>query len=203
MKSYLPNETKKEILKIVKVIEGTNFTREIERKIANSSVDNSIGEVAIQEQTKNLKQEGERHKQLTQDYKESQIKLNDFKKKIKQSCQDCQKYCDNHEKQTQEQAVQHEGANCCDKKSKEINQIKAKIETNQIKLEQLRKNKPESSKEIQQLISDLAKQRERSTKLRYEAFANRAKCPVLNKLKEERSICPNCQKQNKKKHQYL
>ena len=44
------------------------------------------------------------------------------------------------------------------------------------------------------------KKEEENKKLRHEAFANRVKCPTLNKLKEERKNCSGCQSKIEKKH---
>ena len=48
------------------------------------------------------------------------------------------------------------------------------------------------------LIKELKKAE--STKLRYEAFANRVKCPTLNSLRQERKVCLKCQDQDQKKY---
>ena len=73
----------------------------------------------------------------------------------------------------------------------------------ELKLEELKKSKPEAVKEIQKLTNELVKKKEESTKLRYESFVNRVKCPILSSLKQERKVCSKCQEQDKKKYKSL
>lgn len=198
LKSTLPLETKEKILKDIKIITGLN-TKEITRKIANSPVDPTIGEVAIKDQTQDLKQKGDTYQKLLTEYKKQQDKTDDFKEKSKQ-CKDCQKYCVEHEKENREVISKHEACSYCHKNDKQIEQVKEKVEEIKAKIEALKKSKPGATKEIQKLVNDLTKKKEQSEKLRHEAFANRVKCPILNKLKTERKNCLKCQEQEKKKY---
>jgi len=198
LKSTLPLEIKEKILKDIKIITGLN-TKEMTRKIANSPVDSTIGEVAIKDQTKDLKQKGTTYQKLLEEYKKQQDKINDFKEKSKQ-CKDCQKYCPKNEQKAQEEMVMHEKCSYCHKNDKQIQQLKEKVEEIKEKLETLKKSKPGATKEIEKLTSELTKKKEQSEKLRHEAFANRVKCPTLNKLKAERKDCSKCQEQEKKKY---
>src|SRR5437763_17206302 len=91
LKSTLPLENKEKILRDVKIITGIN-TKEITRKIANSPVDLTISEVAIETLTKDLKQKGKVYQTLLVEVKNQQDKISSFKEKSKQ-CKDCQKYC--------------------------------------------------------------------------------------------------------------
>jgi hypothetical protein len=196
LKSTLPLENKEKILKDIKIITGIN-TKEMTKKIANSPVDLTIGEVAIQEQTKDLKQKGVVYQDLLKEVKKQQEKVDSFKEKNIKKCQDCQKYCDNHEKQTQKVMTEHEVCKHCHKYDKQIQQAKAKVEEIKAKLQ---KTKPGATKEIQKLTAELEQKKEQGEKIRYEALGNRTKCPTLNKLKAERKACPKCQVQEKKKH---
>ena len=81
-----------------------------------------------------------------------------------------------------------------------IQQAKEKIQQAKDKLEELKKTKPEAEKEIKKLTNELNKKEEEKKKLHHEAFANRVKCPVLNKFKEERKNCSGCQGKIEKKH---
>src|SRR3954468_20666720 len=98
LKSTLPLETKEKVLKDSKIITGIN-TKEMTRKIVNSPVDPSIGEIAIKEQVKDLKQKSEVYQKLLTGVKKQQDKTSSFKEKNKQ-CKDCQKYCAEHEVNT-------------------------------------------------------------------------------------------------------
>ncbi|CAH1755994.1 14070_t:CDS:2 [Entrophospora sp. SA101] len=133
LKSTLPLEVKEKIMKDSKIITGVN-TKEMARKIANSPVDPTIGEVAIATQTQDLKQKGATYQKLLDEYKSQHDKINDFKEKNKK-CRDCQKYCSNHEQKTQEEMVKHETCNHCHKYDKQIQQAKEKIEEIKEKLE--------------------------------------------------------------------
>ena len=96
LKSTLPLEVKEKILKDIKIITGLN-TKEMTRKIANSPVDLTIGEVAIKDQTKDLKQKGEVYQKLLGEVKERQEKIDNFKQKnIKRCEENCPKYCAIH-----------------------------------------------------------------------------------------------------------
>jgi hypothetical protein len=198
LKSTLPLENKEKILREIKIITGLN-TKEITRKIANSPVDATIGEVAVREQSKDLKQKGEVYQKLLAEIKKQQDKISSFKEKNKK-CKDCQKYCSKHEQTYQEETTKHETCPHCHKYDKQIQQSKGKVEELKAKLENLKKTKPGATKEIQKLGSELAKQKEKGEKIRYEALGNRTKCPTLNKLKVERKNCKKCQEQIKKKH---
>ncbi|CAI2164569.1 18991_t:CDS:1 [Funneliformis geosporum] len=198
LKSTLPLEVKEKILKDTKLITGIN-TKEITKKIANSPVDLTIGEAAIKSQIQDLKQKGTTYQKLLTEYKKQQSKINDFKEKSKQ-CKDCQKYCPKHEKQNQEVMAKHDTCNFCHKNDKQIEQTKAKVEEIKEKIERLKKSKPGATKEIQKLVNELNKKKAQGEKLRHEAFANRVKCPTLNKLKTERKACSKCQEQEKKKY---
>ncbi|CAJ0925531.1 19188_t:CDS:10 [Entrophospora sp. SA101] len=201
LKSTLPLEIKEKILKDSKIITGVN-TKEMEKKIANSPVDLTIGEVAIATQTQDLKQKGAIYQKKLNEYKNQHEKISDFKEKNKK-CSDCQKYCGNHEKKTQEEMIKHETCHHCHKYDKQIQSAKEKVEEIKEKLEELKKTKPGAVKEIQKLTNDLEKKKEQSTKLRHEVLGNRTKCPTLNKLKLERKDCKKCQDQDKKKHKAL
>ncbi|MEG7978723.1 MAG: hypothetical protein NY202_02185 [Mollicutes bacterium UO1] len=198
LKSTLPLETKEKILKDIKLITGIN-TKEMTRKIANSPVDSTIGEVAIKDQTKDLKQKGAAYQKLLEEYKKQQDKISGFKEKSKQ-CKDCQKYCPKHEQETEAEMVKHETCSYCHQNDKQIQGLKEKVAEIKEKLEALKKSKPGATKEIQKLTGELTKKKEQSEKLRHEAFANRVKCPTLNKLKAERKVCPKCQEQEKRKY---
>lgn len=202
LRSTLPLKDKREIMKAVKLIRSSKISKELERKIANSPLDPTIGEVAIKEQVKDLIKNGDNYQQLLKEYQEKEEKLNNLREKSRQ-CKDCQTCCDKHEKQIQEQKEKHEKCNHCGKNVKQINQIKEEIQKTQEKLESLKKTQPEAEKEIQKTTKELNKKKEISQKLRYEAFANRVKCPVLNDLKEERKKCSKCQAQAKKKYKFL
>jgi len=80
LKSTLPLENKKKVLKDIKIIVGVT-TKEIERKIANSPVDSTIGEVAIQELVQDLKQKGSIYQKLLTEDKKQQEKIDNFKEK--------------------------------------------------------------------------------------------------------------------------
>ena len=95
---------------------------------------------------------------------------------------------------------EHETCKHCHKYDKQVEQAKAKVEEVKKKLADLQKNKPGATKEIQNLTADLEQKKEQSEILRHQALGNRTKCPILNKLKAERKICPKCQGQEKKKH---
>src|SRR4051794_29542835 len=125
LKSTLPLEVKEKILKDIKISKGPN-TKEMERKIANSSVDLTIGEVAIKTQSQDLRKKGENYQKLLQEYKERQDKLNDFKEKSKQ-CKECQKYCSEHEKKSVEKMAKHETCSHCNKNVKPIQKVNQKI----------------------------------------------------------------------------
>ncbi|CAG8453177.1 3887_t:CDS:2 [Ambispora gerdemannii] len=198
LKSTLPLETKEKILKDSKIITGVN-TKEITRKIANSPIDPTIGEVAIAEQSKDLKQKGEVYQKLLAEVKTQQEKIGDFKEKSKQ-CKDCQKYCTKHELKNQVEMAKHETCPHCHKYDKQVQQSKEKVEELREKLENLKKVKPGATKEIQKLINELAKKKEQGEKVRHEALGNRTKCPSLNELKAERKACPKCQEQEQKKY---
>jgi len=198
LKSTLPLEIKTKVLKDIKIIVGAS-TKEIERKIANSPVDSTIGEVAIQELVQGFQQKGSVYQKLLVEDKKQQEKIDSFKEKNKK-CKDCQKYCDGHEKQTQKVMAEHEKCKHCHKYDKQIQQNKEKVEEIKEKLESLRKNKPGAAKEIQKLTTALEEKKEQSEKIRYEALGNRTKCPILNKLKAERKACSKCQEQEKRKY---
>lgn len=198
LKSTLALETKEKILRDIKIITGIS-TKEITRKIANSPIDPTIGEVAIKSQVKDLKQKGEIYQKLLVEFKGQQDKISSFKEKSKQ-CKDCQKYCAKHEQKNQAVMTKHETCSHCHKYDKQIEQFKVKVEALKERLENLKKMRPGSTKEIQKLVNDLAKKKEQGEKIRYEALGNRTKCPILNELKAERKFCPKCQEQVQKKH---
>jgi len=198
LKSTLPLEVKEKILKDIKVITGLN-TKEMARKIVNSPVDSTINEVAIQEQSKDLRKKGEVYQKLLEEVKKQHDKIVTFKEKSKH-CKDCQKHCPKHEQAAQEEATKHEKCNHCHKYDRKIQESKEKIEELKERLETLKKNKPEATKEMQKLANELAKKKQQSEKVRYEALGNRTKCPLLNKLKAERKVCVKCQEQEKKKY---
>ena len=137
LRSTLPLETKEKVLKEIKIITGIN-TKEIMRKVVNSPVDPTIGEVAIQSQVEILNQEGKVYQKLLNEVKRQQEKISDFKAKSKQ-CKDCQKYCPKHEQKTQEEMSKHETCNHCHKYDKQIHQTKEKVEELREKLENLKK----------------------------------------------------------------
>jgi hypothetical protein len=193
LKSTLPLETKEKILKDIKIITGIN-TKEITRKITNSPVDPTIGEVALKSQVEILKQEGKTYQKLLVEVRKQQEKISDFKEKSKQ-CKDCQKYCPKHEQKTQEVMVEHETCKHCQKYDKQIQQSKEKVAELKEKLESLKKTKPGATKEIKKLVTELTKKKEQGEKIRHESFGNRTKCPTLNELKVERKACPKCQGQ--------
>ena len=198
LKSTLPVEVKEKILKDIKIITGLN-TKEITRKIANSPVDSTIGEVAIKDQSKDLRQKGEVYQKLLEEVKRQQEKISNFKEKSGR-CEDCQKYCDEHKKQTQKVMDEHETCKHCHKYDKQIEQARAKVEEIKGRLENLKKTKPGAAKEIHKLTTDLESKKEQSEILRHQALGNRTKCPTLNKLKAERKDCPKCKEQEKKKY---
>src|SRR5205823_5879882 len=136
------------------IITGMN-TKEMTKKIANSPVDPTIGEVAIKDQSKDLKQKGEIYQKLLDEVKKQQDKISNFKERSEQ-CKDCQKYCPKHEQKTQTEMSKHETCNHCHKYDKQIQQAKEKVEELKEKLENLKKTKPGASKEIQKLVNDLA-----------------------------------------------
>lgn len=198
LRSTLSPEVKEKVLKDVKIITGIN-TKEITRKIANSPVDSTISEVAIRSQVKDLKQKGEVYQKLLVGVKKQQEKISDFKAKSKQ-CKDCQKYCPKHEQKTQKVMTEHETCKHCHKYDKQVRQSKEKMVELKEKLENLKKIKPGATKEIQKLVTELAKKKEQGEKIRHESFGNRTKCPTLNELKVERKTCLKCQEQGRKKY---
>jgi len=198
LKSTLPLETKEKVLKDSKIITGIN-TKETMRKIANSPVDATIGEVAIEEQSKDLKQKAKVYQKLLIEVKNQQDKISAFKEKSKQ-CKDCQKYCPKHEQKTQAEMAKHETCQHCHKYDKQIQQSKGKVEELKEKLENFKQARPGAVKEIQKLVTELAKKKEQGEKMRHEALGNRTKCPTLNELKAERKICSKCQEQEQKKY---
>ncbi|CAH1756530.1 13941_t:CDS:2 [Entrophospora sp. SA101] len=198
LKSTLPLETKEKILKDSKIITGLN-TKEIMRKIANSPVDATIGEVAIAEQSKDLKQKSKVYQNFLVEVKNHQDKISSFKEKSKQ-CKDCQKYCAKHEQKTQAEMTKHEACPHCHKFDQQIQQSKAKVAELKEKLENCKQTKPGATKEIQKLVTELAKKKEQGEKMRHEALGNRTKCPILNELKAERKACLKCQEQEQKKY---
>jgi len=198
LKSTLPLKIKEKVLKDIKIIVGA-ITKEMERKIANSPVDSTIGEVAIQELVQGFKQKGSVYQKLLAEDKKQQEKIDSFKEKSKK-CKECQKYCDSHEKQTQKVMVEHEKCKHCHKYDKQIQQTKEEVEKTKERLEKLKKNKPGAAKEIQKLTAAWAEKKKLSEKLRHEALGNRTKCPILNKLKAERKACSKCQEQQKRKY---
>ncbi|CAH1756334.1 20428_t:CDS:2 [Entrophospora sp. SA101] len=195
LKSTLPLKSKKEVLKEIKLIKGSKISKELERKIASSPVDSTIGEVALQEQVKDLIKSGETYQQLLQEFQEKENEFNKFKEKTER-CKDCQKYCSDHQKEIEK----HKTCSHCHKNDKQIQQTKEKIKEIKDKLEELKKTKPEAEKEIKKLTKELNKKEEENKKLYHEAFANRVKCPTLNELKEERKKCSGCQSKIEKKH---
>jgi len=195
LKSTLPLKNKMEVLKEAKLIKGPKLSKELERKIANSPVDPTIGEIALQEQTKDLIKSSETYQKLLQEFQEKKSGLSEFKEKIKH-CKDCQKYCSNHQKEIE----RHKICDHCHKNDKQIQQVKEKINEVKNKLEELKKIKPEAEKEIKKLTNELSKREEEKKKFHHEAFANRVKCPILNKFKEERKNCSSCQGKIEKKH---
>jgi chromosome segregation ATPase len=198
LKSTLALETKEKILRDIKIVTGIN-TKEITRKIANSPVDLTVSEVAVETLTKDLKQKGKVYQTLLVEVKNQQDKISSFKEKLKQ-CKDCQKYCAKHEQKNQVGMAKHETCSHCHKYDKQIQQFKVKVEELKEKLESLKKTKPDATKEIQKLVNDLAKKKEQGEKIRYEALGNRTKCPILNELKAERKFCSKCQEQGQKKY---
>jgi DNA repair exonuclease SbcCD ATPase subunit len=198
LKTTLPLEIKEKILKDIKIITATN-TKGMERKIAGSPIDLNISKAAIENLTKELKQKGEVYQKLLAEVKKQQEKTSDFKEKNKQ-CKNCQKYCSAHEKKTQKVMSEHETCKHCHKYDKQIQQSKEKLEKLTEKLEKLKKTKPGASKEIQKLVNDLKKEKKQNEKMRHEAFGNRTKCLILNKLKSERKDCLKCQEQKQKKY---
>jgi uncharacterized protein YukE len=198
LKSTLPLEIKEKILKDIKIITGIN-TKEMMRKIANSPVDQTIGEVAIRSQAKDLKQKNEVYRKLQEEFKKQQEKISSFKEKNKQ-CKDCQKYCSNHEQKTQKVMVEHEKCKHCHKYDKQVQQSKEKVTEMKEKLENLKRTKPNATKKIQKLINELAKKKGQDKKIRYESFGNRTKCSILNELKAERNVCSKCKEQERKKY---
>lgn len=198
LRSTLPLEVKEKILKEIKIITGIN-TKEMTRKIANSPVDPTIGEVAIKSLAKDLKQKGEIYQKLLSEVKKQQEKISDFKEKSKQ-CKDCQKYCPKHEQKTQKVMVEHETCKHCHKYDKQVQQSKERVAELKEKLESLKRTKPDATKEIQKLVAELAKKKEQGGKIRHESFGNRTKCPTLNELRFERKTCPKCQGQGQKKY---
>lgn len=199
LKSTLPLEIKEKILKDIKIIVGIN-TKEMTKKIANSPVDPTIGEVAIKSQAKDLQQKGGNYQKLLTEVKKQQDKISSFRENEVKKCKNCQKYCPSHEEKTQEIMTKHETCNHCHQYDQQIHQFKEKGEELKKKLENLKKTKPGATKEIQKLVNDLAKKKEQGEKLRYQALGNRAKCPTLNKLKVERKACLKCQGQEQKKY---
>ena len=198
LKSTLPLEVKEKVLRDIKIITGLN-TKEMARKIANSPVDSTIGEVTIKDQSKDLKQKSEIYQKLLEEVKKQQDKISKLKEKSRR-CKDCQKYCDEHEKQTQKVMAEHETCKHCHKYDKQIEQAKEKVEEIKEKLENSRKTKPGATKEIQKLTIALEEKKKQGEKIRHEALGNRTKCPILNKLKAERKVCSKCQEQEKRKY---
>ncbi|CAG8648397.1 4784_t:CDS:2, partial [Paraglomus occultum] len=79
IKSTLSHESKTEILKDLKIISGSK-NKEIMKKIANSPVDLTISEVAVQEQIQDLKQKGTNYQKKSVAYKTQHEKIATFKK---------------------------------------------------------------------------------------------------------------------------
>ena len=183
-------------MKEAKLIKGTKISQELERKLANSPVDLTIGEVALQEQIKDLIKSSKTYQKLLQEYQEKESELNSFKEKTEQ-CKDCQKYCSKHK----EKVEKHENCSYCHKNDKQIQQIKEQVKEMKEKLEELKKTKPEAEKEIKKSTINLNKKEEEKQNLHREAFTNRVKCPTLNKIKEERKNCSGCQDKIRKKHE--
>ncbi|RHZ35471.1 DNA gyrase subunit A [endosymbiont GvMRE of Glomus versiforme] len=195
LKSTLPLKNKKEVLKEVKLIKGAKISKELERKIATSPIDPTIGEIALQEQIKDLIKSGENYQQLLQEYQEKENEFNKFKEKTEQ-CKDCQKYCSKHK----EEIEKHKTCSYCHKNDKQIQQAKEQIKEIKDKLEELKKTNPEAKKEIKKLTNDLSKKEAEKKKLHYEAFTNRVKCLTINTIKKERKYCSDCQEKINKKH---
>ena len=72
LKSELPLKDKEKILKSVRVMSGSEITKSLERKIANSSVDLTLGPAAREELIKNLLEGGKKYKSLLVEKKETQ-----------------------------------------------------------------------------------------------------------------------------------
>jgi len=201
LKSTLPIEAKKEVLKDTKIIKGAEINKDLAKKLANSPLDLTMSELAVKSQIEALKQEGVSYQKLVKEDKTQQDKISEFKEKSKQ-CRDCRKYCAKHQQQTEEQMTKHENCPHCSKNVKQAEQVNKKLVELQTNLEKLGKNQGKE-KEIQKLNGQINKQKEESKKMRYEAFANRVKCPILNKLKLEKKDCADCQTQAKKKYKTI
>ena len=199
IKSTLSHEIKTEILKDLKIISGSK-NKEIMKKIANSPVDLTISEVAVQEQIQDLKQKGTNYQKKSVEYKNQQEKIESFKKNKVEQCPDCQKYCSSHKEKNTKLMAEHKTCKHCHKYDKQIQQLKAKKEEVKKKLETLQESKPGATKEIKKLVNELEQIKKQSEELRNQAFGSRAKCPILNELKVETKECLKCQDQEKKKH---
>jgi predicted nucleic acid-binding Zn-ribbon protein len=161
-----------------------------------------IGEVAKEEQIKSLLKQVQSYKDSLQTYQEKESKISQFKESKVGNCRDCQKYCNKHEKETQTKMAEHQSCSHCNKHEKEIGKLKEQIESFEEKLGKLKNsnNQTKNNKEINKLSNELAKKKERKKELHREAFSLRVRCPKLNKIKEARKNCQDCQKQTQKKY---
>ncbi|CFW93437.1 DNA gyrase (subunit B) [endosymbiont DhMRE of Dentiscutata heterogama] len=89
-------------------------------------------------------------------------------------CADCRKNCLQHE----EAKIQHENDKCCDKKKREKEELKGKIE-------QLQKTAKPSAKKLEKLRAE-------SKELNKQSSKNRLECPKFQALNKEIRNCSEC-----------
>ena len=80
VKSTLPFEKKKETLKEAKIIKG-QISKELERKVNNSLVDETISKFALEEQIKNLLNYSQDCQKSLKKYQQKEIEISQFKEK--------------------------------------------------------------------------------------------------------------------------
>ncbi|CAI2189385.1 10426_t:CDS:2, partial [Funneliformis geosporum] len=170
---------------------------ELKRKIAEAALEENRNEEAIVHQQKSLMEKVADYKNSLGKVKEQQKESSDFFEMVKK-CAGCRKYCAEHEKQAKIELEKHESCPHCNKYTNQIQKVQLEIAKIQEKITKLNQNPPK--KEVQKLTNDLEQKKEQAKQLRYSAFAQRVKCPTLQKLKQERKECSKCQAQTKKKY---
>jgi hypothetical protein len=191
--SLLNHEQKEKLLQQAQI----KPNEELKRKIAKAPLEENRNEEAIVNQQKSLMEKVANYKNSLGRAKEQQKESSDFFEMVKK-CANCRKYCAEHEKKTQIELEKHETCLHCNKYTNQIQKVQLEMAKIQEKITKLNQNP--SKKGTQKLMNDLDQKKEQAKQLRYAAFAQRVKCPTLQKLKQERKECSKCQAQMKKKY---
>jgi chromosome segregation ATPase len=149
------------------------------KSILNKAQGEEVNPEVIKKYDQELTEARRESKELEEKVRKRREELENAKKKTK-SCGDCRKNCANHEILK----AKHKNDSCCDKKKKEIEDLKEKIA-------KLKEKDPKSTK--------IKKYEEQYRELRQLSLKNRVTCSKFQEINQAIRECEECLRQKSKK----